>query len=118
MANPSHANLLAPNVVDFGCWFYVRDAVGSLVRIYPTDGTDSSHHAVGNSTANDSRFPAVADILVRVLSEEGAILIEAMENGRVSRPADYTADADWWWAVVAANSAVFIRRIEIKGGAP
>lgn len=118
VTNPSHANLLASNVVDFGCWLYVRDPSGALVRIYPAVTGDLSHQAVGNSSSNDSRFPEVADVMVRILSEEGATLIEAIETGRVARPANYATDAEWWWGVVEANSAVFIRRVEIKGVAP
>ena len=55
---------------------------------------------------------------MRIVSEEGATLIEAMEAGRVNRPVNYATDADWWWGVVEANSTVFIRRVEIKGVAP
>lgn len=117
VTNPSHANLLATNVVDFGCWLHVRDVGGSLVRIYPGATDDLTHHAVGQSAASDSRFPVVVDVLVRVLSEEGATLVEAMERGLVERPPQHASDAEWWWAVVEANSTVFIRRIEIKGGA-
>ncbi len=118
VTNPSHANLLASNVVDFGCWLYVREAGGALVRIYPAVTGDLSHQAVGNSSVNDSRFPGVADVLVRIMSEEGAVLVEAIETGRVARPAGYATDAEWWWGVVEANSTVFIRRVEIKGVAP
>lgn len=117
VTNPSHANLLAANVVDFGCWLYRRDAAGGLVRLYPGAAGDVTHHAVGQSTTDDSRFPAVVDVFVRILSEEGAILLEAMESGRIGRPAEHASDADWWWAVVETNSTVFIRRIEIRGGA-
>lgn len=118
VTNPSHANLIASNVVDFGCWLHARDTAGKLVRIYPGAEGDLSHHAVGQSTASDTRFPAVADVMVRILSEEGAALVEAMESGRTTRPAEYASDAAWWWGVVEANSAVFTRRIEIKGVAP
>lgn len=117
VTNPSHANLIAGNVVDFGCWLHARDAAGNWVRVYPAAEGDLSHQAVGGSVANDSRFPVVADAMVRILSEEGATLVEAMESGRVARPAEYATDAAWWWAVVEANSAVFTRRIEIKGAA-
>ena len=118
VTNPSHANLLASNVVDFGCWLYGRGAAGELVRIYPSAAGDLSHQAIGQSAANDTRFPEVADVMVRILSEEGASLIEAMERGRVVRPAEYPTDAAWWWGVVEKHSAVFVRRIEIKGSAP
>lgn len=118
VTNPSHANLIASNVVDFGCWLHARNSAGHLVRIYPGAEGDLSHHAVGQSMASDSLFPVVADVMVRVVSEEGAALLEAMETGRTSRPAQYSSDADWWWGVVGAHSVVFTRRIEIKGVAP
>ncbi len=115
--NPSHANLLGSNVVDFGCWLYVRNPDHTLLRIYPTGTGDTSHQATGNSTATDTRYPEVADVMLRILTEEGATLLEAIEAGRVPRPPSYGNDAEWWWGVVEANSKVFIRRIEIRGGA-
>ena len=115
--NPSHANLLGSNVVDFGCWLYVRNPDHTLLRIYPAGTGDSSHQAIGSSTANDTRYPEVADVMLRILTEEGATLLEAIEAGRVPRPPVYSTDAAWWWGVVEANSKVFTRRIEIKGGA-
>lgn len=117
VANPSHANVLASNVVDFGCWLYVRDATGELQRIFPASAGDESHQAVGGSVSSDTRFPEVVDVLVRILSEEGAAQVEAMESGRVVRPPAFANDAEWWWSVVEANSAVFVRRVEIKGRA-
>jgi prepilin-type N-terminal cleavage/methylation domain-containing protein len=118
VVNPGHAYLLASNVVDFGCWLYVREADGSLRRIFPSDVDDKSHHAIGNSTANDSRYPEVADVMIRILTEEGAMQLEAIEAGRIPvRPPIYASDPEWWWAVVEANSKVFTRRIEVKGGA-
>lgn len=118
ITNPSHANLLAPNVVDFGCWLYRRDTGGALVRIYPDSAGDVSHHGIGQSSLDESRFPEVVDVSVRVLSEAGATRLEAIERGQVGRPPEHATDAAWWWAVVEANSMIFIRRIEIKGEAP
>lgn len=114
--NPSHANLLAPNVVDFGVWLYRRESDGSLHRIFPASARDVSHHAVGQASADDSVCPAVVDVMVRILSEEGAVLLESMEGTPgPARPPEYRTDAEWWWAVVAANSRVFTARIEILG---
>ena len=115
--NPSHANLLGSNVVDFGCWLYVHNPDRTLLRIYPAGPGDTSHQAVGNSVALDTRYPEVADIMIRILTEEGATLLEAIEAGRVPRPPAYATDATWWWKVVEANSKVFTRRVEIKGTA-
>jgi hypothetical protein len=116
--NPSHANLLASNVVDFGIWLHVRNADGSLRLIHPSATGGASHQAIGNSAAFDSRYPEVAEVMIRIMTEEGMTLLEAIEANRVTgRPPTYATDAAWWWGVVEANSRVFTRRIEIKGGA-
>jgi type II secretory pathway pseudopilin PulG len=112
--NPSHANLLAANVVDFGCWLYARDVDGDLVRLFPGAETDVSHHATGAALAPETRFPAVVDVIVRVLSDAGVREVAAIEEGRVVRPAFFSTDAEWWWSVVEENSAVHVRRIEIR----
>jgi hypothetical protein len=54
--------------------------------------------------------------MLRILTEEGATLLEAIETGRVPRPPAYGTDAEWWWGVVEANSRVFTRRVAIRGG--
>ena len=116
--NPGHANLLASNVVDFGCWLYKRNELGALERIYPASVGDLSHVATGDSTVDATRFPDAADLMVRVLSEEGATLIEALEFGRLGpRPAAFPDDASWWWGIVEMHSRVFVRRVVVKGGA-
>lgn len=54
--------------------------------------------------------------MIRILTEEGASLLEAIESDRIPlRPPQYGSDAGWWWGVVEAHSRVFTRRIEIKG---
>lgn len=119
LTNPNTGDALASNVVDFGVWLHVREAAGTLRRIFPANSTDLSHAARDGGAAPDaSRYPDVADIMVRILTEEGARRIEAMEQGNaaMTRPAAYATDAAWWWAVVEANSRVFVRRVEIKGG--
>lgn len=114
VTNPSHANLLASNVVDFGCWCYVRDGSGALVRIFPADATDLSHRAAGAAGAPGARMPEVVDVAVRVLGEAGVTTVAAIERGRLTRPAAFASDAAWWWSVVESESQVFVRRVEIK----
>ena len=118
VTNPSHANLLGSNVVDFGCWLYVRNTAREWVRIYPAETGDLSHQAVGQSLANETRFPEVVDVMVRILSNEGAGIIAGVESGQMARPAGYATDAAWWWSEVEANSRVFTHRIEIKATTP
>lgn len=117
--NPSHANLLAANVVDFGVWLHIRGADGALRRVFPANATDLQHHATGNQSGTDGVYPQVVDVFVRILSEEGATLVEAIETGRgPARPPAFASDDAWWWSVVEANSRVFVQRIEIKAAHP
>jgi Tfp pilus assembly protein PilW len=117
LTNPNTTNdTLLSNVVDFGVWLYVRDSSGALRRIFPADAADLTHTARDPGGAPDAnRYPQVADVMVRVLSDDGARQIAAVEQGVVSRPSGYVSDAEWWWAVVEANSSVFVRRVEMKG---
>lgn len=116
--NPSGANLLASHVVDFGVRLQVRSADGSLRTMHPADSADDSHHALGASADVTSGYPEVVDVMLRILTEEGATLLAAIEtNSLAVRPPAYATDADWWWGVVEAHSRVFVRRMEIKGTA-
>lgn len=118
LTNPNNTDALATNVVDFGLWLYVRDlTAGGLRRIFPGDGNDFTHTAVGSEVVADAhRFPVAVDVMIRILTESGATLVAEIESGagRVSRPPNYSSDAEWWWAIVEAHSRVYTRRIEIK----
>ena len=112
VTNPASEDALASNVADFGIWLYVRAADGRLQRIFPADAADRSHAAQGGTSApSTARYPDVADVMVRLLSEEGAALLENMETGRGPRPPQYATDDAWWWAIVTGHSQVFVRRI-------
>jgi len=121
LTNPgTGSDALATHVVDFGVWLHVREANGALRRIFPLDNADLAHAATDAVAPGDAnRFPEVADVMVRILTDEGARILDAMEKpaGAITRPAGYTSDAEWWWAVVEANSRVYTRRVELKGGA-
>lgn len=121
LTNPyTVGDTLATNVVDFGVWLYVRDNGGQLRRIFPADNGDLTHRATDAAAPGDAnRYPEVADVMVRILTDEGARILDAMEkpDSPVTRPGNYPNSAEWWWAVVEANSRVYTRRIEVKGGA-
>lgn len=117
LIRPGSQNALCSNVVDFGVWFYRWNSTGGApIRIFPSSATDLNHRGNGVAGAgNDTRFPDVIDVMVRIMTEEGAAQLENMENGRINRPAQYATDAEWWWAVVEANSKVFVDRIVLGG---
>lgn len=114
MMNPAVADAVIANVVDFGVWLYARGADGALRRTFPTTD-DGGEFRTNPATAAP---PAVADVFVRVLTEEGARQIELIETGRLVRPREHSSDEAWWWSVADTHSRVFTRRIELKGGSP
>lgn len=103
LREPSAATIVAENVVDFGVHIYGRVPTGELRRVFPIAGSTAYRDA---SDAPGSPAPVAVDVMVRILSDEGARLLGRLE-------ADFTeaADASAWWALVLANSHVFTRRI-------
>lgn len=122
LTNPHTAgDALLTNAVDFGVWFYVRDDVtGALVRVFPADRNDFDY-SVGDAPApiREARFPDVADVMIRVLTDEGARLLAAVERGDAALvvPAGLSRE-QWWWQIVTENSRVYTRRIVLKGETP
>jgi hypothetical protein len=112
LTNPNTADAIGSNVIDVGVWLYGRNASGDLQRIFPASNADLTHTA-----SNLADFPEVADVMLRVLSEDGAKLIDAIESGDgvVVRPPGST-DAEWWWSIAESHSRVYVRRIHLKGG--
>jgi hypothetical protein len=106
-----HANsLLANNVVDFGIRLYVVDT-GNLRLVFPANGSgglashlvDPDHFSASSIAGDPGRFPDVVEVMVRILTDDGARQIQNLEAGRT------TGD---WWAIAEANSRVFTRRIQ------
>jgi type II secretory pathway pseudopilin PulG len=115
--------ILAENVIDFGLYLYRRAEGGDLERIFPLDENDRSHlaRAPASGTEATERFPAVIDVMVRVLTEEGARRVAQLESGSGppgKRPVQYRSDAEWWWGLAGANSRVFTRRIVLPAELP
>lgn len=108
LIQPSRDEVIANNVVDFGVWISKREPDGVETSLYPTTG--NTREISGNVDRG------VIWIMIRILTEEGAAQLEAMENGNVLKPTDLTM-ADWWWKEVESHSHVFTRRIELKGEA-
>ena len=59
-------------------------------------------------------FPHVVDIMVRILTSEGASALASFERGAFPTPSNFDGDdAAYWWEIVEKNSEVFTRRIRI-----
>jgi hypothetical protein len=138
-------SVIAENVIDFGIRCYVRDqsVQGGLKLIFPAVASGAGSTVVlrpGYSppssllptkllaslpsttpvTAGNYQqlMPDVVDVMVRILTDEGAALIANME--RVQTPAltipqKYNNNAQqWWWGVAEENSRVYTRRIVLN----
>jgi type II secretory pathway pseudopilin PulG len=124
---PATSFSLATNIIDFGIRAYHLEknsfGTGNLVQLFPPIKLDApgnllseeffatSHKTYQEIT--DSifyQFPDVVDVMVRVLSEEGARILENYENGSFPN----TEEVDWW-SIAEEHSKVYFRRIKIYG---
>jgi len=119
---PTINSVIAENVIDFGVRLYVRDATATagLRQVFPTTNTNLAYAARSPASvpAATDPFPEVVDVMVRVLTDEGARLLAAYEAApqRITAPVGVTNQA-YWWQLALANSHVYTRRIVVGGGA-
>jgi prepilin-type N-terminal cleavage/methylation domain-containing protein len=124
-------SVIADNVIDFGIRCYVRDPSTStgLRLIFPASsetGAPSTaaaailraqlpSHTIADPTNFNLLFPDVVDVMVRILTDEGARVINTYEqaNSPLTPPQGTTAQV-YWWQLAMANSQVFTRRIVIN----
>jgi hypothetical protein len=129
---PSKDLLIANHVVDFGVRVWGRDPAGNLVVLFPrTDSLPADQvqgfaarslpvdfgapnalppsPTLGAPTQAQMFFgvPEEIEVALRILTDEGATLLEARERGLAVTTAD-------WWTLVEANSQVHTRRIRVK----
>jgi type II secretory pathway pseudopilin PulG len=139
--SPRPSQLIGNNVIDFGVRLFVRVTINNgasseLREAFPVNRTGSSSVIVRGFTAIVvadgspgpttpdgvspvvAGYPEAAEILVRILTDEGARLIAAFEAGNTKRPADVKTDAEFWWRLAEANSQVYSRRVDIRGQNP
>ena len=119
---------LAPNIVDFGIRAYLirsrPQGAGFLQQIFPDlNETNKNYSYRATSNPNyqiDSEkrsyggyaFPDVIDVMIRVLTAEGASALATYEEGLIPPP-EGKDPGDYWWELVEQNSEVYIRRIRI-----
>lgn len=101
-------DLLATNVIDFGVWLHRRELDGRLTRLFPATASDR-----GFAIDSMADQPDIADIVLRILTEEGATRISALEQGREIVPAGVDPDT-WWWQTAERSSHVYVHRIELR----
>ncbi|HTJ79743.1 MAG TPA: prepilin-type N-terminal cleavage/methylation domain-containing protein [Rariglobus sp.] len=83
--------------------------VGSAGRLFPYYFTNT----LWTGTSGINAYPVAIDVMVRILTDEGARLIASIEAGNIQPPAGVTA-AYFWWQTALANSQVYTRRIQVR----
>lgn len=121
---PRVEQLLATDVVDFGIRFFTTGPAGESVEVFPVDRRGPAQSVRGLAASSDpTRVPPYghanlphpiarptnAEIVIRVLSNEGVRLIDAWEED----PARFPEQS--WWDVVETHSRVYVRRVTLLG---
>jgi hypothetical protein len=130
---PRAEYVLGDGVVDFGVRIFTRNAAGVLEEAFPFDRRAATAPATQkrvfaattdatrtqppvavplgnfNSGATSYGYPAVVEVMVRILTPDGIEIIQAYEDD----PTRF-GGAGKWWELAEANSKVFIRRIEVR----
>lgn len=120
---PTLNSVIAENVIDFGVRMFVYEpnaetGARELRQIFPSGASDLTHNATLPPRVKNADdlytdcFPEVIDIMVRVLTDEGARLLAGYEAApqRITALPGRTAQ-QYWWDLALANSQVFTRRI-------
>lgn len=117
LINPGAMDIIANNVIDFGVRLYVRRPPGQppgLDPIFPVNPATLNFwngHTRYLADGSTNPLPEVADIMVRILTEEGARQIQNLEAGRTFQQLNNTQKSQEWWNIAEANSRVFTRRV-------
>jgi len=111
VAVPGLRQVLAENVVDFGVRFLAAatdPATGRPViqPVFPLNRADLEYRAGARDPAEVRRaFPDIVDVMVRVLTDDGARQIAALEAGQLGGD---------WWSIALAHSRVLTRRVRVR----
>ncbi len=124
-------SVIGTNVIDFGVRCYVRDStqVSGLRLVFPATNETGTVSNASNArivsslpattpatAANyNQAMPDVVDVMVRILTDEGARLIALYEqaNSPLTVPTGRNAQ-QYWWDLATSHSQVFTRRIVIN----
>ena len=112
---------MAANVIDFGIRAYTinesTDGTGYLDQIFPEVGEALPPRSMNWCLLQKViPFLQVVDVMVRILTTEGASVIALFEEGKLPVPSSFKGDSeDYWWELAEANSDVFVRRLKFSG---
>ncbi len=120
LRKPNLVQALADHVADFGVRFYSVEG-GRLVPQFPASGgawsdlPDAEFHVqLSPGGVSATPVPAVAEVMVRLITEEGVQKLRLYENP----PSGISASGVQWWDIVEQHSHVYMRRFWIGNRGP
>jgi len=123
---PNARFLLGDRVVDFGLRIESRGPAGAVAQAFPDVGGPGQSFV---ATAGMSPVPGYAgspvvrgwpvrfEVMVRILSGEGARQVDHLESGRIPVPSG-ESHGERWWRLVEANSHVYVRTVVPRARVP
>ncbi len=117
---PNARFLIGNHVVDFGVRVYTPTSDGNRLLVFPLTNAEGQSFA---ATTDPEAFPPgyggrpvtrgqphAFEVMVRILTEEGARLIWNLESGRVPVPPG-SIFAEHWWQLAEKHSHIHVRQI-------
>lgn len=123
---PNTRFLLGNHVIDFGVRVFGQDSASRLLPVFPSAaGPEQSFVATNGSSpvrGYEGRpvvrgWPACVQVLVRILTEEGARDLANLEAGRIPIPPGLT-QAEFWWQLAEAHSHLHVRTLIPRATVP
>jgi len=116
---------LATNIIDFGVRAYrtekKKDGTGNFIQLFPVISSKMlqsydfySIRFPNPNNSSEGPFPDCIDVMLKILTAEGAKIISNYELGLIPLPSGKSHE-EHWWELADQNSEVFIRRIKIYG---
>ena len=133
-----YEQVIGNNVIDFGVRCWVRDErSGELAPLFPAFRPEGTQVRGFAATVRDGEgraasvspvwgtgpsigvnemaygFPERVDVFVRILTDEGAQVIEAYEKGLIARPEEAGDDDHGWWELAERHSQIFVTSVRL-----
>lgn len=113
LISPRSGEVIGTDVIDFGIRLYWTPN-SNLVPLFPINSSgewafQKEYFAYGSAS---NPFPDAVDVMIRILTPEGARMLQNLEEGMIPPEGGLFDEA--WWNIATEHSRVFTQRIHLK----